>query len=75
MPICPICRANHDPGMLCIDRTSEVLRDIGVERQPTMSKEAFKEAARRTDRTMLFVLLIFLGLVCVSVFLSVFLSK
>jgi hypothetical protein len=75
MPICPICRANHDPGMLCIDRTGEVFRDIGAVRQPTMSKNEFKKAAQQTDRTMLFVLLIFVGLVCISIVLSMFLSK
>ena len=75
MPICPICRANHDPGMLCIDRTGEVLRDIGAERQPTMSRNEFKKAAQQTDRTKLFVLQIVVGLVCISIVLSMFLSK
>lgn len=75
MPICPICRANHDPSMLCIDRTGEVLRDIGAERQPKMSEEEFKETAHKTDKTMLFVLLIFVGLICLSIVLSMFLSK
>jgi hypothetical protein len=75
MPISPICRANHDPSMLCTDRTGEVLRDIGAERLPKMSDKEFKEAAHQTDRTMLFVLLIFVGLVCLSIVLSMFLSK
>ena len=75
MPICPICRANHDPSMLYIDRTGEVLRDIRAERQPKMPEEEFKEAAHKTDRTMLFVMLIFAGLICLSIVLSMFLSK
>ena len=75
MPICPICRANHDPSMLCIDRTGEVLRDIGAERLPKMSEKEFKQAAHQTDKTMLFVLLIFVGLVCLSIVLFTFLSK
>jgi hypothetical protein len=75
MPIRPICRANHDPSMLCIDRTGEVLRDIGAERQPKMSEKEFKEAAHKTDKTMLIVLLIFAGLVCLSILLSMFFSK
>ena len=64
-----------DPSMLCIDRTGEVLRDIGAERQPKMSEEEFKEAAHKTDKTMLFVLLIFVGLICLSIVLSMFFSK
>jgi hypothetical protein len=61
--------------MLCIDRTGEVLRDIGAERQPKMSEKEFQDAAHQTDRTMLFILLIFVGLACLSVVLSMFLSK
>ena len=61
--------------MLCIDRTGEVLRDIGAERLPKMSEKEFKQAAHQTDKTMLFVLLIFVGLVCLSIVLSAFLSK
>ena len=75
MPICPIRRANHDPGMLCIDRTSEVLRDIGLERQPNMSKQEFRAASHKADRTMIVVLLIFVGLICLSIALSAFFSK
>jgi hypothetical protein len=75
MPICPICRVNHDPSMLCIDRTGEVLRDIGAERQLKMSEKELKEAAYQTDRTMLLVLLIFVGIICLSIALSMFLSR
>jgi len=62
-------------SMLCIDRTGEVLRDIGAERQLNMSEKEFKEAAHQTDRTMLFVLLIFAGIIRLSIALSMFLSK
>jgi hypothetical protein len=67
MPIFFIFRANHYSNMLCIDRTGEVLQDIGAERQPKMSEKEFKEAVHQIDRTLLFVLLIFVGLVCLSI--------
>lgn len=75
MPICPICRANHDSGMLCIDRTGKILRDIGATRKPKMTDNEFKEAARKTDRTMLIVLLIFAGLILAAITISMLVSK
>lgn len=75
---------NKDIALDYNTRSAELHADVqyyqagqlaGAERQPKISEKEFKEAAHQTDRTMLFVLLIFVGLICLSIVLSKFLSK
>jgi len=64
MNFCPKCGAHHDPAFPCTDRAGEVMRDMGVERPPKMSKEEFRKLERRANRSMFIVgLLIMAGLI------------
>ena len=69
MAFCPICNAHHDPKRPCIDRTNEVLRDIGIEK-PSMPKGKFKNTEKLANKIMLVVLLAFTCIVLMVIFLS-----
>lgn len=58
MAFCPKCGPHHDPNYPCADRAGEMMQDMGVERRSKMSKEEFRILEKKTDRSMLKILLI-----------------
>jgi hypothetical protein len=57
---CPICKTHHDPNVVCTDRAGELLRAAGIEQKP-MTKKEFEETAKKADRSLLMIILVFLA--------------
>lgn len=62
MSFCPVCGANHDPKTPCIDRAGEILRDLGLQK-PKIPEREFKNLVRKTNWSLIRVLLILIALV------------
>ena len=66
---CPICRTWHAPDVLCTDRTTELLRAVGIEPKPENEKE-LKETIRKADRSMLIILILIVAAILLGVLFS-----
>jgi len=57
MAFCPICKGNHDPNFLCVNRAQEVLGDAesktGFKKRNKKSKARFKKIEKEADRFMI----------------------
>lgn len=45
MPVCPICKANHDPDVPCHALHEQSLKDMGVE-SPSKAKKEISSSTR-----------------------------
>ena len=56
MAFCPICKSNHDPNFLCVNRAQEMLGDAesktGFKKKTKKSKARFKKIEKEADRFM-----------------------
>ncbi len=59
---CPICGVRHDPDVPCYDLTSQILKDVGIREQKQKPPGDFRSVARRADRSLIIILLIFAAL-------------
>jgi hypothetical protein len=70
MGFCPTCKRNHDPDINCTDGTTQLLRDIGIEKTNTSSKEEFKKIEKSANKAVIIVLLIILVGVLIFLFVN-----
>jgi len=58
MPICPICKTDHDPGLACFDKTGQALQDIGLKRRSKTSRKDLKETEKKANAVFIIFLLV-----------------
>jgi hypothetical protein len=75
MVFCPKCGAYHDPNYPCADRAGEMMQDMGVERRSKMSKEQVEKLGKTTDRLMLRVFLIVMGVFILLILLVILVER
>ena len=66
MPMSPFCRMNHESSVLCLDRTSTVLREAGIGTETNSAPENFRRMVKGSDRAMMIVLLVVVAIVALS---------
>jgi F0F1-type ATP synthase assembly protein I len=74
MPFCPICESFHDRDVLCIDKTTQALRDMGIKKKKP-SKDKFKILIAQADMSFMKILLDLVALVLLGFFVMKMLER
>ena len=70
MPMCPICKGQHDPDLQCTDMNTQILRDAGIEPKRKMSEEERREIENKDKRFMAIFFLVLTGIVAACIVYS-----
>ena len=71
MPICPICKTDHDPGLACFDKTGQALQDIGLRRRSRASRKDMKETEKKANAVFIILLVVFVAVLLLMLLLGI----
>ena len=77
MPFCPICKSNHDPDYLCVDRARESLEEAGImiTHKDTMSREEFRRETREIEKKMITKILLIVVITLLALGITIFIAE